>query len=145
MQQNWVKHFLIKIKAMRRAMLILVVIILSSCDPSYNCYVRNDSSSVMYLKTRPSIESLYDQKSTYYDSIISYKVREEGSVSVYKINSNGVFRIYGHIGLTPTFKELPFNYIEVIQGNDTTVLDGKQKILDGLKQENKNRKYFIQD
>jgi hypothetical protein len=122
-----------------------IFLIAASCEPNYNCYIRNDSSSNLYLRTRPSIESLYDKKSTYYDSIISrYKVREEGTLSVYKVNPNSIFRIYGNIGLTPSLTELPFDYIEVIQGSDTTVLDGKDKILERLKQEGKTRKYFIE-
>jgi hypothetical protein len=123
---------------------MIFVALCSSCDPSYNCFIANDSSSNLYLKTHPSIESLYDQKSTYYDSIISYKIRQEESLSVYKIDPHSIFRIYGHTGLSPSLREVPFDYIEVIHGNDSIVLDSKEEILDRLKQEGKNRKYFFQ-
>lgn len=130
---------------MRQLVVFLSIFsIAASCDPNYNCYIRNDSSSNLYLKTRPSIESLYDKKSTYYDSIAKCKVQEEGTLSVYKINPNSTFRIYGHIGFTPSLTEIPFDYIEVVQGSDTTVLDDKEKILERLKQEGKTRKYFIE-
>jgi len=126
-------------------LLVFVVIVLTSCDPSYNCYVRNDSSSVLYLKTHPAIESLFDKLSTSYDSILSYKVNQEGKLSVYKIKPHSVFHIYGNIGFNPSLQEVPFDYIVIIQGGDTVVLDSKKKILKRLEQEGKTRKYFIKE
>ena len=125
--------------------IFLLTVIFYGCDPSYNCYVRNDSSSVLYLKTHPSIESLFDKQSTHYDSVLSYKVDQEGKLSVYRVEPRGVFQIYGHIGFNPSLQEMPFDYIEIIQGSDTVVLDSKEKILERLKQEGQTRKYFIQE
>lgn len=126
-------------------LLILIVMILTSCDPSYNCYVRNDSSSVLYLKTHPSIESLFDKQSTSYDSVLTYKLNQEGKLSVYKVEPHSVFHIYGNIGFNPSLQEVPFDYIEIIQERDTIVLDSKEKILKRLEQEGKTRKYFIKE
>jgi len=124
---------------------VFAIIILTSCDPGYSCYVRNDSPSILYLKTHPSIESLFDELSTSYDSILAYKTAQEGKLSVYRVNPYSVFRIYGHIGINPSLQEIPFDYIELIEGRDTVVLDSKEKILLRLKQEGKTRKYFIKE
>lgn len=86
-----------------------------------------------------------DVESSYYDSVLIHKVGEEGRVSVYGIKPHSVFRLYGNIGLKPSLKEMPIDYIEIINGEDTIILDGKEKILDNLRQENKTRKYFLRE
>jgi hypothetical protein len=128
-----------------RIVILMLAVILYGCDPSYNCYVRNDSPSVLYLKTHPSIESQVDAQSIVYDSILAYRLHEEGKLSVYRIKPHGVFRIYGHIGFNPSIEEMPFDYVEIIQGTDTVILDSKEKILARLEQEGKTRKFFIQE
>ncbi len=129
----------------RLTVILMLAVVLYGCDPGYNCYVRNDASSILYLKTHPSIESQVDAQSIVYDSVLAFKVQEEGKLSVYKIEPYGVFRIYGRIGNNPSIQEMPFDYIEIIQGSDTIVLDSKQKILERLKQEGKTRRYFISE
>lgn len=129
----------------RFIVIILLAVISYGCDPSYNCYVLNNSSSILYLKTYPSIESLLDKQSTYYDSIVVYKVAQEDKLSVYKIEPGEIFQIYGQIGFNPSLQEVPFDYIEIIQEGDTVILDSKEKILKRLEQEGKTRKYFIQE
>lgn len=124
-------------------LVFLLAISLQGCDPSYSCYIQNTAPSDLYLKTDPPVESLIDQQSIYYDSILIYKVRDEDKLSVYEVKPNEVFRLFGHIGFSPRIAEIPFNYVEILQGNDTLVLDSKQKILDRLKNKPGTRKYFI--
>jgi hypothetical protein len=122
----------------------LSTVILYGCDPAYNCYVRNRSSSVLYLKTHPGVESLLPKESINYDSIAARKTAQEDKLSIYSVKPGETFQIYGHIGFSPSLEEVPFDHIEIIQKGDTVILDSKEKILGRLVQEGKTRKYFIQ-
>jgi hypothetical protein len=116
-----------------------------SCEPGYGFYIRNNKNSDLILKTRPSIESLYPEKSAYYDSILTYKVSEKQGLSIYRVKPYDSLRIHGNIGSMTSKDQIPFDYIEIIQDNDTVILNGKQEIFDKLKQEGKTRKYLISE
>lgn len=122
----------------------LVIIVFTGCEPSYRIYVRNSSSSDLYIKTHPSIESLYDSHSTYYDSIVTYKLKQEGNYSIYRVKAYNTMLVWGSIGGGPTDKELPFDFIALISGIDTTVLDSKEKIMEQTKQADKKRNFYIE-
>jgi hypothetical protein len=127
---------------MRPLLLLCFLALATACDPSYSCYVLNNSGSPLYLKTHPSIESAFDRQAAYYDSAINHKVGPESSF--YRVKPGELFLIFGRIGFSPSVHEVPFDYLEIIQNGDTLVLDGKQKIYDRLVQEGKSRKYIIQ-
>lgn len=123
---------------------LLVIIVLTGCEPSYRIYVRNSSSSDLYIKTQPSIESLYDSHSTYHDSIVTYKLKQEGNYSIYRVKPFNTMLVWGNIGGGPTVKELPFDYIALISGSDTTVLDSKEKIIEQTKKSVRKRNFYIE-
>jgi hypothetical protein len=124
---------------------LLLIIVFTGCEPSYRVYIHNSSSSDLYIKTHPSIESLlYDTTSLYYDSIITHKLKQEDKYSVYKVKPYDTFLIFGTIGGGPTVSEFPFDYIALINGSDTTVLDSKEKIIEQAKQMDKKRNYYIE-
>lgn len=123
---------------------LLVIIVFTGCEPSYRIYVRNSSSSDLYIKTHPSIESLYESFSTYRDSILLYKIKQEGDYSIYRIKPNDSMLIDGYLGRSPNIKDLSFDYIALISGSDTTILDSKEKILEQTKQMDKKRNYYIE-
>lgn len=114
--------------------ILLVIFFFTGCEPGYRMYVRNSSSSDLYIKTQPSIESLYDAHSTYYDTIATYKVKQEGNYSIYSVKPNSTMLVWGNIGGSPTVNELPFDYVALINESDTIVLDSKEKILAQTKQ-----------
>jgi hypothetical protein len=122
----------------------LLIVFFAGCEPGYRIYVRNSSSSDLYIKTLPSIESLYDSHSTYYDSIVTYKIKQEGNYSIYKVKPYSTMLVWGTIGGSPTVKELPFDYIALISGSDTTVLNSKEKIIEQAKQVNRKRNFYIE-
>ena len=99
---------------MKQLLFFLLLIIASTgCEPSYRIYIHNNSSSDLYIKTHPSIESLYDSHSLYYDSIITHKLKQEDKYSVYKVKPYDTFLILGTIGGGPTVSELAFDYIGI--------------------------------
>ena len=125
--------------------LLTIMFFLISCEPSYRIYIHNSSSANLYIKTYPSIESiLYDSTSSFYDSIISHKVKVEDKYSVYKIKPYDRILILGTIGGGPTVKELPFDYISLISFSDTIILDSKEKIIEQAKQVDKKRNFYIE-
>lgn len=128
---------------MRAFFLMITLLMFAGCEPGYNCYVQNTSMSDMYVKTLPSIESLYDKRSVYYDSISKFRIGEDSGLSVYRISANSQLRLYGHVGLSPSLKEMPFDHIEVIAWGDTVVLNSKESILSRLVQDRRTRSYFL--
>ncbi len=90
------------------------------------------------------MESLYDSHSTYYDSIIAYKLKQEGVHSIYKVKPYSTIRVWGNIGGSPSVKEFPFDYLALISSSDTTVLDSKEKIIERLKQVDRMRNFYIE-
>jgi hypothetical protein len=124
---------------------LFLLILFAGCEPSYRVYIHNSSSSDLYIKTHPSIESIfYDTHSLYYDSIITHKFKQEGEYSVYKLKPYDTILILGTIGGGPTVSELPFDYIALISSSDTTILDSKEKIIEQAKKMDKKRNYYIE-
>ena len=129
---------------MKNFIFIFILTVIIGCEPGYRIYVRNTSSTTVYLKTHPSIESLCLKQSSYYDSIIINKVKEEGDFSFYAIKPLNSFRVWGSIGGKPTLKEIPFDYVAIIRGSDTLILDNKEKIINQIKREGKKFDYYIE-
>ena len=127
---------------MKYLMFILLLIFFYGCDPGYHIYISNKSSKELLILTSPSIESLYDPNIAYYDSILNHKLKEENGISTYSIRPYEQFRVFGNIGGIPTLKDLPFNYIKIVQEKDTLVLNSKEKILKSLIRENKKINHF---
>jgi hypothetical protein len=127
---------------------ILTTIIIFGCEPSYRVYVRNSSSPDLYIKIHPSIEScfFYFPNDSFRDSIIAHKVKQEGKYSIYKVKPNTTFFILGRIGGGPTADQLPFDYIALINGSDSMVLDNKEKIIKQAKLigKKRNRNFYIE-
>jgi hypothetical protein len=122
---------------------LFTLIVLTGCDPGYNCYIENYSKVDVFLRTSPSIESLYDQRSIQFESISHYRVGQDGELSLYRVRPGDQFRLYGHIGLKPNVKEVPFKHVEIIHGRDTVVLDSKEEILARLKQIRRSKSYVL--
>lgn len=129
---------------MKNLLLIFILLIFIGCEPGYRIHIRNNASTTLYLKTHPSIESLYPKWTGYYDSIIINKISENGEFSLYGIKPFTTFRIWGNIGRKPTSNEIPFDYVEVVRGNDTLILDSKEKIINQLKKGGKKFDYYIE-
>ncbi|WP_162903433.1 hypothetical protein [Taibaiella koreensis] len=113
-------------------LLFLLSFIVSGCEPSYRIYVCNNTSSDVYIKTHPEIESLYSTSNSYIDAIRRYKVGQAGKYGVYRLGSNDTLMLDGNIG-SPTIKEIPFDYISLISNNDTVILDNKVEIFKQIK------------
>ena len=143
MQLVLVKNIGIK-KNMKNILFISTVLIFIGCEPSYRIEIRNNASTTLYLRTHPSVESLFPKWTGYYDSIIINKISQEGKFSLYGIKPFTTFRIWGNIGGKPTSKEIPFDFIEIIRGIDTLILDSKEKIISQLKREGKKFDYYIE-
>jgi len=120
------------------------IIAFTGCEPGYRIYLRNNSSSDLFVKTNPSIESLYDSHSSYVDSIVTYKLKQESGYSFYKLKVHDTLMIWGNIGDKPTLGEMPFNYIAFINGVNTMILDSKAKIINQLKKLDKRRSFYIE-
>lgn len=116
---------------------------LSGCIPTYQCYVANDSDEVIYVVTTPSIESLYDERSIYYDSLMKLKYKSEGGSTIYYLKPHSMFRIYGSRGFQPVLEHVPFEYLAIVNSNDSLVFDGKAKILSALVRDKRANRYFI--
>jgi hypothetical protein len=124
---------------------LFLLIIFTGCEPSYRVYVHNTSSSDLYIKTHPSIESLlYDTTSLYYDSIIRHKLKQEGEYGVYRVKPYEKFKILGGIGGGPILNDLSFDYVSLISGSDTVIFDSKEKIIRQIKQIDKKRNFYIE-
>jgi hypothetical protein len=135
--------------------ILLFIFGLISCEPSYRIYVRNSSASDLYIKTHPSIESDYESNPFFksapqfypnYNSVIACKFKQEGEYSIYKVKPYDSLNILGDIGFGPVIEQLPFDYIALINGSDSTVLDSKEKIIGQAKLMGKRRKrnYYIE-
>jgi hypothetical protein len=94
------------------------------------------------MKTHPSIESRQDKRAGYYQKVVSYKVGETNGMSVYRLKTNDTLVLYAQIGNKPRLSEVPYDYLELIQRQDTIVLDSKQKIFNKLKPEGKKRNIY---
>ena len=123
----------------------IVLLMFVGCEPSYRVYIRNSSSSDVYFKTSPSIESLYDSTLSpfYYRLIFNYKINNDGKYSVYRLRPFDSLLLYGHIGGL-NVNDVPFDYIEIISNNDTTILESKSSIIDQLKAMYKKGNYYIE-
>ncbi|MES2849317.1 MAG: hypothetical protein V4685_09685, partial [Bacteroidota bacterium] len=120
---------------------LVMVFLFTGCESGYRAYIHNNSSSPLYIKTYPSIESHYDYlRSSYYDSILIYKQKNEDSFSVYKINPYQKFLVWSQMADRPVLKELPFSYISLVSDIDTIILDSKEKIINEIKQLNEDKK-----
>jgi len=144
MLQNSGKNIGIKKNYMKNLIVIFTILTLIGCEPGYRIYVRNNASTILYLRTNPSIESLYPKWTGYNDSILAHKVSQEGKFSLYSIKPFDAFRIWDNIGGMPTSKEIPFDYVAVIRGVDTLILDNKEKIANQLKRGGKKFDYYIE-
>ena len=122
----------------------LLVIILAGCEPGYRIYIRNNASTTLYLKTSPAIESLYPKWTGYQDSILANKTSQEGRFAVYSIKPFNALRVWDNVGNKPTSNQIPYDYIEVISGADTLILNSKEKIIEQLKRGNKKFDYYIE-
>ncbi len=122
---------------------LLISIIYLGCDPGYSVRIRNETTSPMYIKTAPSIESLYETGNIYYDSLLAIKTGQEGKLSVYKINPNYDLNLYDMLGFQPGLNYIPFDYLEFIKGNDTIILDSKEKILHQINPKSKKSRYYF--
>lgn len=117
--------------------------ILAGCDPGYNCYIENSSGADVFLRTSPSIESLYDPRSIYMETISHYRVGEYGGLFVYRVQAGSQFKLYGHMGLKPNLKEIPFERVDIIHDGDTVILDSKEEILARLSQIKRSTAYIL--
>jgi hypothetical protein len=125
----------------RAVIFVFIVISLSGCDPIYQVLLVNKSADKVYVITKPGLEEIY-AGSTYYDSIVRVKVKNDDSLSKYLIEPNQVLKIFDDIGGKPTVKKFPFEYIQILKFKDTITLDSKQTILNNLITD-KQRKYLI--
>ncbi len=129
---------------MRYILPVILLVLFSGCDFGYTICVCNPTSSDIYIKTYPLVESLYEHASQ--NEILKRKIMQEGDSGIYKINAGDTLRIPGNLG-TPQIENLPFTYIAIIKNADTLELKGKQEILAHLKQmykkKNKAGPYFI--
>jgi len=128
---------------MKNLLISFIVLTFIGCEPGYRIYIRNNAPTTLLIKTHPSIEFGY-KLTGYYDSIISNKVSQDGKFSLYIIKPFTTFRIYDNIGGKPTSNQIPFDYVEVIRGRDTIILDSKEKIINELKKGNKKFDYYIE-
>lgn len=129
---------------MERKLIVFIVLFFIGCEPGYRIYIRNNTSKNIYFKTAPSIESLYNKSTQYYDSIVAHRINQDSIYSIYKIYPNSSFLLWGGIGGRPPANEIPFEYIKVMSGNDTLILDNKEKILGYMKAGGKKFNYYIE-
>lgn len=128
-------------------LLISIAILFSGCDPGYRIYLCNSTSSEMYVKTYPLMESHYSKETSYRDLILDMKVGQVGNYGIYRINSNDTFAIDGSFGFAPDIKNIHFDYIAIIRGTDTLELQGKEEIFKRVKQMSKRKSkgnYYIE-
>jgi hypothetical protein len=130
---------------MKTLFLLVLVIMFMGCDPGYSVYIYNQSSSPLYFKTHPSIESFYDSAHlSYYDSLLAHRVKKDSLYSMYKIEPNSRFLVWSHIGVMPSINELPIDYIKIMNDRDTLILDSKEKIISQIKKTDKKFNYSIE-
>lgn len=128
-----------------KKLIILSLICVSywGCEPFYSVSIANNKTFPIYIKTYPSIESLYPKESVYYDSLLILKTGTENKYSVYRISPGFHIQLYVALGFRPFPRDIPFELIEIIKGADTIVLDSKEKILNQIDLESKKRRYYI--
>jgi hypothetical protein len=108
------------------------LLILYSCDSGYFCYITNNTSEAIIIKTYPPIEKFFlpDYKN-YYESI---KLNNElDTIPNYKINPNDTLKIFGTIGNYPSENTFPIVFIQIIADDDTLTLSTKKQVIDMLK------------
>lgn len=124
--------------------LSLILIALIGCEPGSRIYIHNNGTSPLYIKTHPSVDSLYPNNSLYYETIISHKLGIVDKYSLFRVEPLDSFLIWSVIGDIYNSDIIPYDYIELINNSDTLVLDSREKIFNQMKKRDEKFDYFIE-
>jgi len=117
------------------------VILTVSCDPGYSIFIENKSQKDIYIETEKNIEDyLALKKGSFYDSIISKKIKSLNNKGLYKLSSQDKIKLFGYIG-KPTASAFPYKIVKVINQKDTITIS-KNNLLSILTK-GKNNYYYI--
>ncbi|WP_191738477.1 hypothetical protein [Chryseobacterium caseinilyticum] len=84
---------------MKKIGIILLPVLLVSCDPGYSIIIANRSVNTIYLETDPPIESRFSMiKDSAYYSTISKKVLSSDVNNKYQLESDQKIRLFGNVG-----------------------------------------------
>jgi hypothetical protein len=125
--------------------LATIIVGLVACDPGYRIYICNNTSASAYIKTYPSIESIYRPSER--EPILQHEVSQEGKYSIYEIKRNDTFQLLGTIGFVPTVQDFPFDYLSIVSIADTIVLDSREAVFQRYSELSKRQKksnYYIE-
>lgn len=128
---------------MKNIFFLIILTALIGCEPGSRIYIHNNGTSPLYIKTHPSIDSLYPKNSLAYETIISHKLDIVDKYSLFKVEPLDSFLIWSVIGDIYNSDIIPYDYIELINNSDTLILDSKEKIFNQMKKGDGKFDYFI--
>ena len=110
-----------------RTMCIVVsfLFIIVSCDFYTLCYVTNESNETIKVKTKPPLESLYDNE--YRSQSFKYRVELKDSFAFYEVPPYHEICIASVLGGIPREDEIMIYFIEIFS-EDTLIFQTKKEI-----------------
>ena len=119
-----------------------LLLLITSCDPIYNCYINNTCEREVYVKISPPIQSIYYNSEWVVDTLNKQTVEITDSFAIYKIAQKEEMFIYNAIEVHITEKTFNINYIE-IYSLDTLILDTKEKMISAFTPGEKKGQYKL--
>ena len=115
-----------------------MLVVLVSCDPAYQVFIRNDLNENIVVTTVPSIESAFGRTST-----VPLHISSTDSSGTYRFSPGDEMVIDVRMGFHPELERFPYRQVYLISSEDTVVLDTKEKILRSLVRIKRNRKFYV--
>lgn len=121
------------------SLIILLVSLITSCDPYYTCLIVNDTDNEVKVKISPPIEDFFAFDTR--NAILRYRVELKDSFAVYLLPKDKEISVFGSLGVIPKEDDFPLVFIE-LYSNDTVKFNTKKEIIAAFER-TKNRVYKL--
>jgi hypothetical protein len=119
--------------------LLLCFGLLTNCDPAYEYFIEAKRGDVT-VEIHPSLESIY---CPHLKDVCAFAKAHRIDEGIYRIARGEKLSIDGGVGIQAPVTSFPFDFVRVIEGNDTLLLKGKDQILKKFVRDKPTNKYYL--